>query len=81
MKASACMMTPEPKERLTGRQIGGIVRLEKAWLQPTGLVLHFDGKGLRRVHINERGQHAVRMNKRWVRVDMATLTTHEKPNA
>lgn len=77
MKATACMMTPEPKERLTKRA----GRLEKAWLQPTGLVLHFDGKGLRRVHINERGQHAVRMNKRWVRVDMATLTTHEKPNA
>lgn len=77
MKASACMMTPEPRERLAKNRHG---RLERAWLQPTKLVLFFDGLGTRRVHVNERGKHVVRIKKRWTAVDINTLTTLEKPN-
>lgn len=74
MKATACMMTPEPKVRLT--KIGG--RLARARLQPTKLVLFFDGLGTRRVHVGDTGQHVVKIKKRWTQVDLATLTTVER---
>lgn len=78
MKATACMMTPEPKPRLT--KMSG--RLTPASVQPTRLVLFFDGLGTRRVHYSERTQrHLVKIKKRWTQVNIDTLTTVEPNNA
>lgn len=52
-----------------------------AAIQPTGLVMHFEGKGLRRVYVVVRtGKHVVKLNKRWVKVEISTLTTEEPSN-
>lgn len=78
MKASACMMTPEPKQRLT--KMAG--RLTPASVQPTRLVLFFDGLGTRRVHYSVRtNRHLVKIKKRWREVNIDTLTTVEPGDA
>lgn len=78
MKATSCMITPV-KEATPYFRNG---RWKTAEIQPTGLVMHFEGKGIRRVYVSSRtGRHLVKLNKRWVKVDITTLTTEEKPVA
>lgn len=74
MKATACMITPVRE----GKPYFAHGQWKLAAFQPTDLVMHFERKGLRRVYVGARtGLHYVKLNKRWVKVDIATLTTAE----
>jgi len=71
-KATSCMMTSIPKSAGVFWTPG--IGYREKYYQPTALVLYFDGFGLRRVYINQRGQHCVKINRRHRRVDIATMS-------
>jgi len=88
--ASACVMTPIPPSHakaLLMRMHHGDPDPSRA---PTALCLYFDGWGMRRVyrrkHYSDKpgvfaGDHVVELDKRWRKVDIATMTLHEAPDA
>jgi len=90
LRAVACVMTPVPTSHEYRMRYVMMGREPPPSKAPTALCLYFEGFGMRRVYrrrnYNDKpesfnGKHVVKLNRKWVAVDIETMALEVKANA